>query len=146
MMKMSNSFQKKQIAMEMGLQIIWVIFSKKFNTNKNLEFITASINKKLILSKSRLEAAFQMLDSVFFQKKHLNLLFTIKQDGNGFLSIEDLTSLIKNFDKHKEYIEKMFNSFDSNGDNQVYFIIKSRLFYFYFMILNFFHKFVCRFL
>lgn len=86
----------------------------------SLEFLAAAINKKLILSKNRLEAAFQMLDAVI-PIKSLKIFWGLfrKKDGNGFLSLDELSSLFKNFDDQKSYFEMMFSDFDSNGDKQV---------------------------
>ena len=61
-----------------------------------------------------------MLDSVIFF--NISKVFIHIQDGNGFLSLHELISLVKNFENHKEHLEKMFNIFDANGDKQVKYI------------------------
>ena len=70
------------------------------------EFVVASMNEKELLSKQKLQAAFNMFD----------------QDGGGFISKQELREVLQlgsNFDQ--DLIEKIFKEADKDNDGTISF-------------------------
>lgn len=67
------------------------------------EFVIASINRKQLLSKERLEKVFRMFDV----------------DGNGFISREELKSIFVESNLNEENWNKIINAIDPNKDGQI---------------------------
>ena len=82
------------------------------------EFITVTIKKEKLLSEEMLKNAFKMFDLV---------RYSYNQDGNGYITIDELKEVIS-FDVGKfEDWKQIINEVDTDGDGKVkYKLIKIR--------------------
>ena len=67
------------------------------------EFVLATINKKKLLDKEKLEQTFKLFD----------------KDGNGFISKEEIEEVLGTSVIDSNELNKLFKEFDKNGDGQI---------------------------
>ena len=67
------------------------------------EFVLATINKKKLLDKEKLEQTFKMFD----------------KDGNGFISKEEIEEVLGTSVIDSNELQKLFKEVDKNGDGQI---------------------------
>ena len=67
------------------------------------EFVLATINKKKLLDKEKLEQTFKMFD----------------KDGNGFISKEEIEEVLRTSVIDSNELQKLFKEVDKNGDWQI---------------------------
>jgi len=67
------------------------------------EFVSASINKKMVLQKNKLKSVFTLFD----------------KDGSGNLSIDELKSFFTMGNNSDEMWRKVVEEYDDNGDGEI---------------------------
>ena len=94
------------------------IYTIDFNNDGTInfsEYMTVSIEKSRLLSEEMLKKAFNMFDIVSIACYNF-------QDGNGFITIEELKEVIPmSGDNHVDLWDEMMKEVDHDGDNQISF-------------------------
>jgi calcium-dependent protein kinase len=67
------------------------------------EFVIATINKQILLSKNNIEAAFEAFD----------------KDGNGSISIEEIKMILGNAKIEDETLKALIYEFDIDGNGEI---------------------------